>query len=63
MDECSEGVHDCSRSADCVNVAGSYACICQSGFQGDGRICLGKLKLSSLALAHFVSSSQISMSA
>eukprot|EP00117_Sycon_ciliatum_P002421 scpid7190/ scgid3720/ Fibrillin-1 len=39
VDECSEGLHDCSPSADCVNTEGSYECICRDGYTGNGVVC------------------------
>ena len=40
IDECTLGVHGCSRNAECINTEGSYTCSCQHGFVGDGIICL-----------------------
>ena len=40
IDECTLGVHGCSRNAECVNTEGSYTCSCQQDFVGDGRLCL-----------------------
>ncbi|XP_022786256.1 uncharacterized protein LOC111326510 [Stylophora pistillata] len=39
IDECSEGTHSCDINADCSNTDGSYECICNPGFHGDGRNC------------------------
>lgn len=41
IDQCSTGSHDCSSNATCVSVKGSYDCICNLGFEGDGRVCVG----------------------
>ena len=38
--EC-QGVNDCNSTADCIELIGSYNCICRIGFQGDGRSCEG----------------------
>ena len=42
IDECSSGSHDCHQNAKCVNAAGHFNCSCQTGFTGNGRLCLGK---------------------
>ena len=39
IDECLEGIHNCSENARCENTLGSYTCTCQIGFEGDGEIC------------------------
>ncbi|KAL0167414.1 hypothetical protein M9458_035636, partial [Cirrhinus mrigala] len=40
LDECSNGTHLCSPSADCMNTMGSYRCLCKEGFSGDGFYCI-----------------------
>ena len=42
IDECSsaEG-HMCDSNADCTNTLGSYDCVCDAGFSGDGYSCQG----------------------
>ena len=40
IDECTEGLDDCSDDAVCVNTEGSFSCTCERGFTGDGRVCL-----------------------
>ncbi|RMX55983.1 hypothetical protein pdam_00016403, partial [Pocillopora damicornis] len=38
VDECLNGIHGCIRDvATCVNVLGSYYCICNHGYTGDGK--------------------------
>ena len=49
IDECSSG-HQCDSSATCYNTVGSYTCICNSGYTGDGRTCKGKLNTFSLPI-------------
>ncbi|KAK1345003.1 hypothetical protein QTO34_013707 [Cnephaeus nilssonii] len=39
LDECSNGTHQCSINAQCVNTPGSYRCACSEGFTGDGFTC------------------------
>ena len=42
FDECQFGTHDCHEDALCSATAdGGYDCICKSGFEGDGRSCIG----------------------
>lgn len=43
LDECSNGTHMCSSSANCMNTLGSYRCLCKEGFSGDGFYCTGSL--------------------
>lgn len=38
VDECSLGLHDCHREANCTNTLGSYNCSCRQGFIGDGHL-------------------------
>ena len=33
----------CGRNATCINLSGSYNCICNEGFRGDGIKCEGKV--------------------
>lgn len=42
LDECSNGTHQCSINAQCVNTPGSYRCACSEGFTGDGFTCSGE---------------------
>ena len=41
IDECSSS-HKCDSSATCYNTDGSYICVCNSGYSGDGRTCRGR---------------------
>ena len=41
IDECASKSHDCNMFATCSNTMGSYTCTCNSGYQGDGRQCIG----------------------
>eukprot|EP00026_Physarum_polycephalum_P002505 Phypoly_transcript_02512.p1 GENE.Phypoly_transcript_02512~~Phypoly_transcript_02512.p1 ORF type:complete len:910 (+),score=55.06 Phypoly_transcript_02512:331-2730(+) len=38
IDECA-GPNDCSSLATCINIDGSYECLCNSGYTGDGSRC------------------------
>lgn len=42
VDECSESTDDCSPDAVCINTVGSFTCICNDGYTGDGIVCTGK---------------------
>ena len=39
--ECERGLDDCDPNATCMNVIGSYDCMCNMGFTGDGFTCTG----------------------
>ena len=41
IDECATGSAGCSADATCTNVAGSFTCTCNSGYEGDGQTCAG----------------------
>lgn len=41
IDECIEGLDACDERARCVNTPGSYGCVCESGYRGDGFDCEG----------------------
>ena len=41
INECTENLDDCSDNANCVNLIGSFECLCLDGFRGDGRTCSG----------------------
>ena len=45
IDECGLGLDDCHTNATCNNTVGSYICICDTGFIGDGRVCTGTMSL------------------
>ena len=39
--ECNRGLDDCNMNATCVNTVGSYDCMCNTGFTGNGFTCTG----------------------
>ena len=44
VNSCSTGKHNCSSNAKCLPaINGSYECRCNRGFEGDGKICFGKI--------------------
>lgn len=45
IDECSEGLDNCSVNAVCENVMGTFQCTCKDGYKGDGVTCSGELKV------------------
>ena len=40
VDECEEGLDDCAEAAECTNIEGGFECVCQEGFEGDGKTCV-----------------------
>ena len=43
IDECSNGQHNCSNDAQCINKNGHFECKCKPGFTGDGTNCAKKI--------------------
>ena len=39
IDECVEDIDNCNDNARCINTPGSFRCVCEEGFTGDGVIC------------------------
>ncbi len=39
VDECTNGMANCSENAVCNNTSGSFECVCKSGYEGDGILC------------------------
>lgn len=43
QDECFLGTHNCHNDAGCINNKGSFQCECNTGYNGTGVLCQGKL--------------------
>jgi len=41
-DECRETVELCGNFSNCINLNGSFECVCKEGFSGVGANCTGK---------------------
>ena len=41
IDECSTMTDNCNDNAACTNTEGSFMCICNAGYTGDGVMCVG----------------------
>ena len=41
IDECARGTDDCHVNATCFNTDGSFICVCNDGFTGNGKQCDG----------------------
>ena len=40
VDECTFMTHDCDENAECINTDGSFLCLCNQGYIGNGKTCL-----------------------
>ena len=54
IDECRTGVAQCHYNASCVNIPGSFSCVCDSGYTGDGIVCNGKLNVNVVSIGKFL---------
>ena len=43
IDECTLDEGNCPKNSNCNNTVGSFHCVCQKGYQGDGHNCTGKI--------------------
>lgn len=39
VDECAEGLSNCSKQASCSDIVGGFECLCLPGYEGDGVVC------------------------
>lgn len=46
VNECAEATDNCHSDATCINAVGSYRCQCNTGYTGDGFLCIGKREYS-----------------
>ena len=42
VDECNERVAECHPNATCINTPGTFMCLCDHGYEGDGLTCSGE---------------------
>ena len=48
IDECTTGTHNCDMNALCTDTDGSFNCTCNSGYEGNGTLCLSKFIIRTL---------------
>ena len=41
IDECEEVTDNCDSNATCTNIPGSFTCVCNQGYSGNGVNCVG----------------------
>ena len=41
VNECAESTHNCNANAMCTDMPGSFLCVCNGGYTGDGVDCQG----------------------
>ena len=41
INRCNYTIDGCHTNASCVNITGSYMCVCNQGFSGNGAMCTG----------------------
>jgi hypothetical protein len=42
VDECELEIHNCDVNAECIDTVGSYECVCNQGYSGDGINCTSR---------------------
>ena len=50
IDECLLGRDDCHPNAECINLPGTFLCVCSTGYDGDGLNCIGETRTAILTL-------------
>ncbi|XP_035665849.1 uncharacterized protein LOC118409092 [Branchiostoma floridae] len=53
IDECALGIAICDDNATCVNTHGSYKCVCDPGFTGDGKVCWTRSTCTVFGVTHY----------
>lgn len=41
--ECATGDHNCHVNAKCINEPGTFSCVCEDGYTGNGFFCTGNI--------------------
>ena len=44
VDECASGISECDPHSNCTDTEGSYLCVCEQMYEGDGFNCTGNSK-------------------
>ena len=44
LDECTADADNCHADATCTNTDGSFTCVSNDGYEGDGSICTGNFR-------------------
>ena len=58
IDEC-KGNHSCQVNATCTNTNGSYVCVCEPGFNGNGQSCTGEFNVFAIKFRIFLLESNL----
>ena len=54
IDECRGKFHNCDLNAFCINKDGSFHCVCNAGYTGNGTKCSGNLWTANKLAPHIV---------
>ena len=60
IDEC-KGNHSCHVNATCTNTNGSYVCVCEPGFNGNGQSCTGEFNVFAIKFRIFLIESNLKL--